>query len=148
MKQFKTEIDKNFLFAQETSRVLKKITGINIFENSRKQHIIEVRSLFVYIMRTVEYMTYYNIRDFFENNGKAYDHTTAMHAYNNYSMYSNYNKKLDEYYNLILQSTKSINSRKLLAKALIDSEKPEMAEIFTYMYKKSLTKIKNNEKNK
>jgi len=148
MKQFNTAIDKNFLFAQETSRVLRKVTGINIFENTRRQNIVEVRSLFVYLMRTVEHMTYYNIRDFFENNGKPYDHTTAMHAYNSYAMYSKYNRKLDEYYNLILQSTKSIDSRKLLAKALIDSEKPEMAEIFTYMYKKSLTKIDKNEENK
>ncbi len=123
-------ITGHFLFAQEVARIVKTITKINIFEDSRRREIVELRSLVVYILREVENMTYYNIRDFFNENGKNFDHSTALHSYKSYAMYSKYNNKLNEYFNLIIGNSKSINSRKLLAKGLIEASEPEVAEVF------------------
>ena len=40
-------------------------------------------------------MTYETIKEFFKNNGKPYDHATALHAYKNYEMYCKHNKNLE-----------------------------------------------------
>ena len=127
---------KSLRFAQTMARTLKNLTGVNVFENSRKTDIIEIRSLFVYILREVENMTYYSIRDFFIANGKPYDHATAMHAYNNYLMFQEYNPKLKEHFNTVVESNKTANSKKLVAKSIIDKQEVEVAELFTYMINK------------
>ena len=81
-------------------------------------------------------MTYHSIKDFFNNNGKQFDHATAMHSYKNYPMYKQYNKKLDHYFNTIVSKSKSEKSKKLQAKTIIDNLPAEVAEIFTYMIQK------------
>ena len=127
---------KSITFAQRMARTLKNLTGVNVFENSRRTDIIEIRSLLVYILREVENMTYYSIRDFFIANGKAYDHTTAMHAYNNYLMFEEYNPNLKEHFNTVVENNKTANSKKLVAKSIIDKQEVEVAELFTYMINK------------
>ena len=85
-KEYKSKRKKDLYFAQRTARTIKQLTGVDVFENTRRQQVIEIRSLLVYILRSVENMTYETIKEFFNNNGKAYDHTTALHAYKNYNM--------------------------------------------------------------
>lgn len=132
------ELNAKMLYAQQSARVLKIITGINVFENTRKREVVETRSLLVYILREVENMSLFSIRDFFRANGKEYDHSTVLHAQKSYAMYSKYNKKLQEYFDLFLQKSDSINSKKLLAKELINSSDPAVSEIFIYMVNKTL----------
>ena len=133
------ESNAKVLYAQQAARVLKIITGINVFENSRKREVVETRALLVYILREVENMSLFSVRDFFRANGKEYDHSTVLHAQKSYAMYSKYNKKLQEYFDLFLQKSDSMNSKKLLAKELIDSSDPAVAELFIYMVNKNLT---------
>jgi hypothetical protein len=124
---------KNILYAQQTARMIKELSGVNVFENSRKQNVIESRSLLIYILREVENMTYYFIRDFFVENGKDYDHSTAMHSYQSYPMYAKHNKQLEKYFTHIVNHSISENSKKLIAKSIIDSSDADVAEVFTYM---------------
>jgi len=128
------------LYAQQAARLLKLISGIDVFANNRKRETVETRALLVYILREVEGFSLYDVRDFFRANGKEYDHSTALHAQNNFPMYRNYNPKLDQYYEAFLKKSDSINSKKIMAKHIIDSSSPALAEIFTYMVNKSLIK--------
>jgi hypothetical protein len=126
------------LYAQQAARLIKKLTGLNVFENTRKREYIEIRSLLVYILKDIEKMTLFSIRDFFKSNGKNYDHSTVLHAYNNYSMYSRYNKKLNEYFDLIVKASNTEEAKKQIAKQIIDGSDPAMAEIFIYMVNKNV----------
>ena len=78
-------------------------------------------------------MTYETIKEFFNNNGKAYDHTTALHAYKNYNMYARDNKDLDDIFTKLVNLSDTENTRKLVAKSIIDNSSVEVAEVFTYM---------------
>jgi len=45
--------------------------GINVFEKNRKQHIVDVRSMYTYVLRKDLNFTLYQIRDLFKNQGKS-----------------------------------------------------------------------------
>jgi len=132
-REYKSKRKKNMLFAQQTARTLKLLTDIDVFKNSRKKEFVEIRSLLVYILRNVEDMTYETIKEFFNTNGKEYDHATALHAYNNYEMYCKYNKKLPELFTHLVNNSDTENSKKLIAKSIIDNSGVEVAEVFTQM---------------
>ena len=132
-REYKSKRTKNILFAQQTARTIKILSGIDVFENTRRKDVIETRSLLVYILKSVENMTLESIKEFFTDNGKAYDHSTALHAYNNYDMYCKTNKNLDKYYTQIVNHGSTVNTKKLVAKSIIDNSTVEVAEVFTYM---------------
>jgi len=131
-------MNDKMIYANKIGNLLKNITGINVYENTRKREVVEVRSLLVYILREMENMTYYSIKDFFRSNGKDYDHSTAVHAHKNYEIYSTYNKKLNVYFNEIIQKSNTESSKKLLAKKLIDSNDAWVSEVLIYMMDKTL----------
>jgi len=118
--------------------LLKNMSGINVFENTRKRYIVEARALFVYILRDVHGLTYYQIRDYFRTKGKAFDHSTALHAYNNYPMYCKYNPKLNIWFETLLDTSNDSQAKKIQAKRLIDILSPSVAEIFTYMVRNAI----------
>jgi ABC-type lipoprotein release transport system permease subunit len=134
-------IKRNFKYAEELANLIINTSGIDIFENSRKREVIEHRSLLIYILREVERMSLFSIRDFFKQNGKQYDHSTVHHSYKNFEMYSTYNPKLLEYYNLLVKDSNSPSSRKFLAKTIIDNSEPALADLFIYMYQKSSNEL-------
>ena len=80
----------------EVSNLLKSLSGIDVFEQTRKRHVIEHRSLLCYILRTKLDMRWESIKKFIESKGKPYDHATAIHAVKMYSVYKKDNKKLLE----------------------------------------------------
>jgi len=128
----------NYNYVNYISKLLEDITDIDPFENTRRLETVEIRSLLVYIMREVEGMTYESIRDYFENKGKSFDHSTALHAYRNYPMYCKYNKKLDGYFDMLISASTVGKAKKIKAKKIIDNCDPSVAEIFTYMIEKEL----------
>ncbi len=130
-------IKRNYKYADELANLIINTSGIDVFENSRKREVIEHRSLLIYILREVERMSLFSIREFFKKNGKHYDHSTVHHAYKNFEMYSTYNSRLLEYYNLLVKDSTSPNSRKFLAKTIIDNSEPLLADLFIYMYQKN-----------
>tara|TARA_R110001599_G_scaffold351743_2_gene584444 strand:- start:41 stop:652 length:612 start_codon:yes stop_codon:yes gene_type:complete len=80
----------------EVSNLLKSLSGVDVFEQTRKRHVIEHRSLLCYILRTKLDMRWESIKKFIESKGKPYDHATAIHAVKMYSVYKKDNKKLLE----------------------------------------------------
>ncbi len=90
---------------KEANKIAKEIidiSGIDVFENTRKREYIEMRSLLTFILRHHCNMKFKDIRDFYESNGKSYDHATAIHSLRAFEMHRRYNNKLDKYFDLVL----------------------------------------------
>jgi len=80
----------------ELANKLKDITGINVFENTRRQKVIEIRYLLCYLLREKLNMRWTRIADFFKENGKDLDHSTVIHAVKTYPYHKKANKELIE----------------------------------------------------
>ena len=93
------------------------ISGINVFDNSRKREYIEMRSLLTFMLRHHCDMTYAEIRDFYESKGKSYDHSTAIHSLKAFETHRRYNPKIDKYFDIVLLR---IRNKSKLRKALIN----------------------------
>ena len=76
---------------------LRLLSGVNVFENSRRNELIETRALLNYILYNYKKFTLYEIRDFYRDNGKNYDHATALHSIRNYELYKRYNKNYEDW---------------------------------------------------
>ena len=78
----------------EIAEKLQQITKVNIFDNSRKQDIVDVRSLLCYLLREKLNMRWTNIARFFKENGKNMHHATVMHCVKKYPIHKQANKDL------------------------------------------------------
>jgi len=103
--------------ANKIAKHLINISGVNVFENSRKRKYVEVRSLLTFILRTHFEMKFYEIRDFYKLNGKSYDHATAIYSYKAFEINRRYNPLLDKYIDLLLIK---IKDKAKLRKALVN----------------------------
>jgi len=83
--------------ANALANKLRLLSGVNVFENSRRNELIETRALLNYILYNYKKFTLYEIRDFYRDNGKNYDHATALHSIRNYELYKRYNKNYEDW---------------------------------------------------
>ena len=81
----------------EVSERIIKMSGIDIFKNTRVTKYIELRSLACYIFRVKMNEPFAHIANFFESKGKSMDHATVIHAVKRYSIYKNTNDRLKIY---------------------------------------------------
>lgn len=86
---------------------VSKLTGVDVFENTRKREVVEARALLNYIYRRVCGLTYHAIARIYKSQGKPYDHATAMHSVKNYDIYEKYNKTLYEIRILVMASDRN-----------------------------------------
>ena len=125
----------------EVSNLLKSLSGVDVFQQTRKRHVIEHRSLLCYILRTKLDMRWESIKKFIESKGKPYDHATAIHAVKMYSVYKKDNKKLLELESHFIVRNRieynQISAMEVMQKKHIALEKD---------YFKSLEKIDNYKK--
>jgi hypothetical protein len=107
-----------------------RLTGVNVFENSRKREIVEARGLLNWIYRRVCGLTYNAITRIYKSQGKNYDHTTALHSIKNYEMYEKYNPTLYEIRMLVMASDRTATTtiRKDFIKENIEHMKSEVVE--------------------
>lgn len=80
----------------EIANKIIELSGINIFENTRKREYVEMRALLCYLLREKLAMRWTNISLFFRAQGKRMDHATAIYAVEVYEVYKTTNKKLEE----------------------------------------------------
>ena len=80
----------------EIADKIKKMSGINIFENTRKRPVVEMRSLLCYLLREKLGMRWTNIALFFRSQGKPLNHATVIHSKRLYKLYKKTNKRLEE----------------------------------------------------
>jgi len=119
---------------KEANKIAKNIidiSGIDVFKNSRKREYVEVRSLLTFMLRHHCNMKFTEIRDFYETNGKNYDHATAIYSLKAFEMHRRYNPKLDKYFDITLLR---VRNKSKLRKALIN-------HIIDYTKEKDLKKL-------
>ena len=75
--------------ANKIARQVKKLSGIDIFKNTRKKEYVEARSLLSTILYRYEKMNLHKIKNFYIDNGKSSDHTTVLHSIKSWDIYSN-----------------------------------------------------------
>ena len=90
----------NNLKPLEIANKIIELSGINIFEDSRKKNIVEMRSLLIYILREKLGMRWVNIALFLKSNNKPVNHATLIHSVKNFEMYKKDNKLIQEIYNI------------------------------------------------
>ena len=73
---------------------IKKISGIDIYANTRMADYVEHRSLVRWILREKLQMRWTYIAEIFNKNGKHMNHSTAMHLVKMYPIYRKKNIKL------------------------------------------------------
>ena len=111
----------------EISKKINKLSGLNIFENTRKRDYIEMRALVCYLMRDKLSMTLEKIAKFFISQGKTMHHATCLHLVKNYPMYKSNNELLDKFEKTFIFSSKipydDIDKVNYLENKYIDIEK-------------------------
>ena len=121
----------NMKEANKIAKNIIDISGIDVFNNSRKREYIEIRSLLTFMLRHHCNMTFHEIKDFYQSKGKNYDHATALHSLKSFETHRRYNRNLDKYFDIVLLR---IRNKSKLRKALIN-------HIIDYTKEKDLKKL-------
>lgn len=110
---------------------LRLLSGVNVFENSRRNELIETRALLNYILYNYKKFTLYEIRDFYRDNGKNYDHATALHSIRNYELYKRYNKNYEDWMAKIVDDVEdSVIVRAKIEEKLNDMTLEDLKDVF------------------
>tara|TARA_B100000482_G_C12561651_1_gene280322 strand:- start:305 stop:745 length:441 start_codon:yes stop_codon:yes gene_type:complete len=117
--------------ANKIAKHIIDISGVDVFKNTRKREHIEMRSLLTFMLRHHCNMKFTDIRDFYESNGKNYDHATAIYSLKAFEMHRRYNPKIDKYFYITLLR---LRNKSKLRKALIN-------HIVDYTKSKDLKKL-------
>lgn len=92
----KTE-EKNTVASKDIdliSDLVKGITGLDIYQDTRKRPYVEARALFFYILKEDYGTTFKFIQDHMESKGNWFHHASLLHAVDNFQYYAKFNKKL------------------------------------------------------
>jgi hypothetical protein len=65
--------------AIEISDNIRISIGINVFEQNRTQPVVDVRSMYCYVLRKDLNFTLHKIKDIFISQGKHFDHSSVHH---------------------------------------------------------------------
>ena len=65
--------------AIELAESIKAAINVNIFDKNRSQPVVDVRSMYCYILRKDFNFTLYQIRNVFKSQGKSFDHSSVHH---------------------------------------------------------------------
>ena len=84
--------------ANKIAKHIIDISGIDVFDDTRKREHIEMRSLLTFILRHHCNMKFKEIKEFYESNGKNYDHATAIHSLRSFETNRKYTPKLNKYF--------------------------------------------------
>jgi len=99
-------IKENKWFVQnEIAEKVIELSGINIFERSRKREIVEMRSLFFYILKNKLDMGLTEMSRYFEDSASSINHATIIWSLKNYELYKSTNKKIQEIEEMIILKT-------------------------------------------
>ena len=117
--------------ANKIATLIKKQTGVDLFENKRTKQHSEYRSLLCFILRNQFNMSYHGIKRFYESNDKDYDHATAIHSLKTFEVNRRYNPKLDEW----------LNDIQHLLRDKVEIKRGLLKHKIEYLYKKDVDKL-------
>tara|TARA_B100001939_G_C16929711_1_gene613389 strand:+ start:701 stop:1108 length:408 start_codon:yes stop_codon:yes gene_type:complete len=130
--------------AKKIANKINKLSGINVFKNTRKKSYVEARSLLGFILKNYEKMTLYQIRDFYIENGKSMNHATVIHSIKNFQVFKNYEPQLIDWLNIISEDLDAFNNEakreliKLKVNYISNKDVDELSLTIDAMAKKEL----------
>lgn len=95
----------------EMAILIKEVTGIDVFKNSRKRECVEYRALYNYILSKVMGKSLTWIRDNYRYHGKDYDHATVIHSLKMFDVYKRYNENFLPLFNQLCANKNSVTER-------------------------------------
>ena len=123
---------------------INKLSGIDVFVNTRKVEYVEARSLLGFILKKYEGMTLQEICKFYEANGKNMNHATVIHSIKNFAIFKNYSPQLIDWLNIISDDINSYDNQekreliKLKLNYISNKDVDELAIVIDAMAKKEL----------
>jgi len=78
------------------AKAVIKLSGLDIFKNSRQRRYVEMRALLSYMLCKDLNMGWSRISQFYQDNGKTMSHASVIHAVKNYPVYRKHNKQLQK----------------------------------------------------
>lgn len=88
------------------ANTVENITGVNIFEQTRRRDVIELRSMVNTYLTKVQNMKLMAIVNDYKKNGYNTTHPSIIHSINTYPTHSFYNRDLELIYESLLNDTK------------------------------------------
>lgn len=122
-----TELDK-------LAKSINEHFELNIFANNRKRDTVDARSLFCYVAYHTYNFTFQGIANYFRRKGKPYDHSTAVHAINQFETVMKFNPRAEYVMGQILKETdKDAHIKYLFEDVLKNSDEQVKDRIAKYL---------------
>lgn len=132
------------------SRKLMAITGLDIFNKTRKRDYVEARALLMFVFSRYLNMSKSSIARYFIDRGKPMNHATVIHHLNSWDITVKFNPVLARNLNDLLGGTRYMN-KKLKAQyiqdkvpLLTDGQIDKLYELSMDMYEIVLKKLEEN----
>ena len=93
MNKQEIEVQDPYFVQNEIAEKVIQLSGINIFQRSRKREIVEMRSLLFYILKNKLNMGLTEIATYFRESGTSINHATVIWSLKNYTNYLKNNTK-------------------------------------------------------
>jgi hypothetical protein len=120
--------------------LIKQITGVDIFQETRKQEVVEYRAVANLFLNKILGYSLMDIVRWYQSNGKNSHHATIIFSINNYDIYKKYNKDLEKMFNTLLSSTTSTTSIADLIREVKDLNQKELNDLMKYVQTKKYQK--------
>ena len=111
---------------------IEALSGINIFQNTRRREVVEVRSLLYSILKKFYRFNLREIQDLCSEHGYNITHASVIHSLKSFDVYKTYNKNLDDWYHAVV-----IDLEEDVAAQRIDFIKPKLK----YLSEQNLLKL-------
>ena len=120
--------------------LIKQITGVDIFQETRKQEVVEYRAVANVFLNKILRYSLMDIVRWYQSNGKNSHHATIIFSINNYDIYKKYNKDLEKVFNTLLRSTTSTTSIADLIREVKDLDQNDLNKLMKYVQAKKYQK--------
>ncbi len=120
--------------------LIKQISGVDIFQETRKQEVVEYRAVANLFLNKILGYSLMDIVRWYQSNGKNSHHATIIFSINNYDIYKKYNKDLEKMFNTLLSSTTSTTSIADLIKEVKDLNQKDLNDLMKYVQTKKYQK--------
>jgi hypothetical protein len=120
--------------------LIKQISGVDIFQETRKQEVVEYRAVANLFLNKILGCSLMDIVRWYQSNGKNSHHATIIFSINNYDIYKKYNKDLEKMFNTLLSSTTSTTSIAELIREVKDLNQKELNDLMKYVQTKKYQK--------
>ena len=120
--------------------LIKQISGVDIFQETRKQEVVEYRAVANLFLNKILGYSLMDIVRWYQSNGKNSHHATIIFSINNYDIYKKYNKDLEKMFNTLLSGTTSTTSIADLIIEVKDLNQKELNDLMKYVQTKKYQK--------